>query len=82
MFFFTRKSIRRKPDAFYLTRDHLPQSLEEMAVGHFQHTGDPPLLRPETVELLAARWEKDPEKILRPFCQDTPETLDILRQRR
>ena len=53
-----------------------------MAVGHFQHAGDQPLLRPETVELLAARWEKDPEKILRPFCQDTPETLDILRQRR
>ena len=48
-----------------LSCEHFPQSFEEMTVGHFQHTGDQPLLRPETVELLADRWEKDPEKILR-----------------
>jgi molybdenum cofactor cytidylyltransferase len=34
--------------------------------------GDQPLLRPETVNLLVSRWESDQQKIVRPFCENTP----------
>ncbi len=34
--------------------------------------GDQPLLRPETVNLLVSHWESDQQKIVRPFCENTP----------
>ena len=34
--------------------------------------GDQPLLRRQTVDRLVAQWRKEPQKILRPFCGDTP----------
>ena len=34
--------------------------------------GDQPLLRRQTVDSLVSQWRKDRQKILRPFCGDTP----------
>lgn len=34
--------------------------------------GDQPLLLPETVNLLVSHWESDQQKIVRPFCENTP----------
>ena len=33
---------------------------------------DQPLLRAETVDLLVSCWEADRQRIVRPFCADTP----------